>query len=130
MELLDTSVVITMLRDDQRLREHLLAYRPKQLAISAVTRMELEVGLLLGEHKAQNRRRLDFVLANLKTVPFDDAAAQSAAKLLAAHEVRHERAPVFDAMIAAHANALGVPVAYCDGDFDRLAVRKLAWLVR
>ena len=50
-----------------------------------------------------------------------------AGRLLAAHDLKGDRAQVFDALIATHANSLKLPVAYVDGDFNRFAIKKLSW---
>lgn len=128
--LLDTSVLIELERETEATALRLRDFRPRDVAMSAITLAELEVGVLLGKYRKRNRAALDALTKRFKVIAFNDLAAREAAKLIAKQDLKGNRAGMFDSLIAAHANALGVPVAYCDGDFDRFAVRKLAWLVR
>jgi predicted nucleic acid-binding protein len=72
------------------------------LALSVVSRVELEAGVYTDRAKAEvRRRRLDIMLQSIAVLPFDDAAAVAYGKILAA--AGFSRRKTFDRMIAAQA---------------------------
>ena len=105
----------------------LQAYKPREVAMSAMALVELEVGVVLGNYRKKNRASLDWLIDKFQVVPFDARAAKCAAITFAKHELKRDRPGSFDALIAAHAASLKLPVAYCDGDFNRFAGRKMLW---
>lgn len=125
--LLDTSVLIEIERNNTAMAGRLLAYKKREIGMSALCLTELEVGVLLGRFHKRNRANLDALVKQIKVLPFDATAAKAASRLLAAHDLKGDRAQVFDALIAAHANSLKLPVACVDGDFNRFAIKKLSW---
>ena len=60
-------------------------------------------------------------------MPFDARAAKTAAITFARHKLKNDMAGTFDALIAAHAASLKLPLAYADGDFNRFPGRKMLW---
>ena len=105
----------------------LQAYKPREVAMSAMALVELEVGVVLGNYRKKNRASLDWLIDKFQVVPFDARAAKCAAITFAKHQLKRDRPGSFDALIAAHAASLKLPVAYCDGDFNRFAGRKMLW---
>ena len=73
--LLDTSIAIVIRDADPRYRARIDALGA-DVAISVITRIELEGGVQREPGQASRRRaRLDLFLANVAVLPFDDAAA-------------------------------------------------------
>lgn len=105
--LLDTNTVSYALRGYGQVSERLLAHRPSEIGVSAITVAELR----FGAHKRGSRklhRLLDAFLAPVVEVPFDSLAADRYGKIAAELQSRGERIEMADAMIAAHALELGV----------------------
>ncbi len=105
--LLDTNTVSYALRGHGRVAERLLAYRPSEIGVSAITVAELR----FGAHKRGSRKLhglIDTFLAPVVEVPFDSAAADRYGQIGAKLQKRGEGIEMADAMIAAHALELGV----------------------
>jgi tRNA(fMet)-specific endonuclease VapC len=81
MILLDTNVIIHYLKGDTRIAAELQQAPPGELAISSISRYELEFGLLRAGGGKRRGRVLDEFFAGLQQIPFDTAAAVSAAKI-------------------------------------------------
>ena len=126
--LLDTSVVIRHLRDDPTILDRLLFFKQREVSISSIVLMEVMATLHHGDGRVTNRAQVRAAAAKFPVVDFDSKAAACAAALFAKHDIRGDRAPVFDGLIAAHAQSLGVPIAYVDGDFNRFKIKKQLWL--
>ena len=125
--MLDSSVLIEIEHHNANIIARLEAYKPREVAMSAMALVELEVGVALGNYRKKNRASLDWLIDKFQVVPFDARAAKCAAITFAKHELKRDRPGSFDALIAAHAASLKLPVAYCDGDFNRFAGRKMLW---
>ena len=125
--LLDTSVLIEIEHENPLMLGRLAPYKPREVCMSSISLIELEVGVERGTQRKKNRAAVDSLIERFKIIPFDAAAALKAAKTFARHDLKGDRTGTFDAMIAAHAAALALPVAYCDGDFNRFSGRKLFW---
>ena len=105
--LLDTDTVSYALRGYGRVSERILAHRPSEIGVSAITVAELR----FGAHKRGSRklhRLIDAFLAPVVEAPFDSPAAARYGKIAAELQGRGERIEMADAMIAAHALELGV----------------------
>ena len=127
--MLDTSVLIAIEHGSRNMLERIEAYKPREVCMSAICLIELEVGVAKGAQRTKTRGSVDWLVNKFAVVPFDALAARKAAKDIARHDLKGDRAGTFDALIAAHAAALALalPVAYCDGDFNRFVGRKLFW---
>ena len=105
--MLDTDTVSWALRGQGNVAVRLLAYRPSQLCISAITLAELRFGA-----DAKGSRRLhgliDTFIATVSVVPVDATAADRFGRVATALSKRGEPIGTFDTLIAAHALALGV----------------------
>ncbi len=125
--MLDSSVLIEIEHRNATIIARLEAYKPREVAMSAIALIELEVGVVLGNYRKKNRASLDWLIDKFQVIPFDARAAKCAAITFGKHELKRDRPGSFDALIAAHAASLKLPVAYCDGDFNRFAGRKVLW---
>lgn len=102
--LLDTCLISDFARGVPPVVARLVATPPSATAISAITVMEVEFGLLLRPGVARRLRRvLDALFASTTVVPFDREDAAEAARLRA--ELRRKGRPVgaYDLLIAATA---------------------------
>jgi predicted nucleic acid-binding protein len=117
--LLDTSVFIA--REDGRPLDDL----PERVAVSVLTIGELELGALAADDPAVRARRGEtLALAReLEPVPLSESAAGVWARLVADCRAAgiHRAVKLTDALIAATAIDLGLPVVTQDGDYDRMA---------
>ncbi len=107
--LLDTNTVSFAIRGFGQVGDRLLAYRPSEIGVSAITVAELR----FGAHKRGSRklhRLIDTFLASVVEVPFDSRAADRYGKIAAELQNRGQTIEMADAMIAAHALELGVAV--------------------
>jgi predicted nucleic acid-binding protein len=113
--LLDTSVFIAS-ESDRSINEALL---PDEAAISVVTVAELQVGVLSARDVDTRAKRLATLnaVADVETLPIDDAVAAAWARLRVHLAESERRLNVNDLWIAATALANGLPVVTQDDDF-------------
>ncbi|MDP2787307.1 MAG: type II toxin-antitoxin system VapC family toxin [Pseudomonadota bacterium] len=125
--LLDTSVCIEYTAENRAIMAKVHQHTPKELGISAITLLELERGIFMAApaFKKSNREFLERFLKQVKVFPFDKKAALHAAPLFAKWERQGCRPGEMDGLIACHSNGLGLKLAYCDGDFQRLKLPRL-----
>lgn len=121
--LLDTCTVSDFVKGLPGVLERIKQTRPDWLAISSVTRMEIEYGLALNPERARKYIPLltDF-FAVVPTLDFGVADAEAAASLRAA--LRQQGRPVgaYDVLIAGMALTRGLTVVTSNtGEFDRIA---------
>jgi tRNA(fMet)-specific endonuclease VapC len=88
MFLLDTNTLIHFFKGRGKVAERLFAVPPSDVAISAVTLYEIEVGIAKSEQPARRRRQFDAFLAVVLVLPFDRSAARAAATVRAELERR------------------------------------------
>lgn len=105
--MLDTDTVSYALRGAGRVSERLLEHRPSQLCISSISFAELRFGAELRQSQ-RLERLIDAFAATMDVSPFDSKAADQFGTVAAA--LRRRGAPIghMDALIAAHALALGL----------------------
>lgn len=125
--MLDTSVLIGYLNDQPDVVTRLVAYKSREVCFSSIVLLEALVSVHLGQQRRANRANVAAAGHKYAVAPFDGRAATCAAALFAKHDIKGDRAPVFDGLIAAHAQSLDVPIAYIDGDFNRFAIKKQLW---
>lgn len=82
--LLDTCVISDFIKGDQNVMSRLKATSPKQIAISSVTKMEIEYGLSLNPSRAKQLRPiLDALLNNIQQLPYNENDAIASANIRA-----------------------------------------------
>ena len=117
--LLDTSVFIA------REVDRPLGALPERVAVSVVTLGELELGLLAARDDETAARRGDTLslARSMDPVPITESVMAAWARLVADCRAAgiHRSVRQSDALIAATAIDLGLPVVTQDDDFDRLA---------
>lgn len=105
MFLLDTNTVIYFFKGKGRVRERLSATRPADVAMSAVSLYEIEVGIAKSAQPGKRRKQLDTFLAVVAVCPFDRSVARTAAEVRADVENRGIPIGALDNLIAGTALA-------------------------
>jgi len=114
--ILDTSVFVA------REQKRPLAALPAEGRVSVVTVAELRIGVLVASEpsvRAQRMRTLTEMEA-LEALPVNDEVAREFAEIVAEARRQRRRPKILDALIAATARALDVPVYTQDADFDEI----------
>lgn len=127
LHLLDTTVAIAM-RDADPLHRPRIERLGPDLAISVVTRVELEGGVYrIPERAAARRIRLDTFLSGLSVLPFEASAADRYRDIVASRGF--SRRKILDRMIAAQALVHGATLVTLNAaDFaDIPDLTLLAW---
>ena len=109
--LLDTCTVSDFVRGDAGVLATMKSTPPDEIAVSMVTRMEIDYGLLLNPQRARKLAPvLNAFLSSITTLPFDEADAKAAASLRAA--LRQTGRPIgpYDCQIAGCGLARGLVV--------------------
>lgn len=102
--LLDTNICIFLGRRTHPLLEYEVSSRDRRdFAISAITIGELAYGRATGA----SNRSIDFVVSNLRVIPFDEGAAHAFGDVRADLEHRGIVIGPYDLQIAAHALSVG-----------------------
>ena len=86
-------------------------FAPGECAISSVAVYELLTSVAKSQHTQGERSKVEFLLAFLRVVVFDEAAAHTAAQLRADMESIGKPCGPYDYLIAGHALALNLPLA-------------------
>jgi len=107
MFLLDTNTLVYFFKGQGRVAERLLATPPGEVAISAVSVYEIEVGTAKSAQQGKRRIQFDTFLAVVSVLPFDRPSARAAATLRAELERRGRPIGPLDNLIAGTALAHG-----------------------
>lgn len=127
MFLLDTNTVIYFFKGKGRVRERLSATRPADVAMSAVSLYEIEVGIAKSTHPAKRRKQLDMFLGVVTVLPFDRAVVRTAAEVRADIEKRGIPIGPLDNLIAGIALAhRATLVTHNTREFSRLPDLRIA----
>lgn len=103
--MLDTSVLIGYLNDQPDVVTRLVAYKSREVCFSSIVLLEALTSVHLGQQRRANRANVAAAGHKYAVAPFDGRAATCAAALFAKHDIKGDRAPVFDGLIAAHAQS-------------------------
>lgn len=106
--LLDTNIVIYVMKHRPALVRERFIRHQGQLAISAITLMELVYGAEKSAQTERNLREIEGFAARLDVLAYDEAAANHSGQIRA--ELARAGTPIgpYDQMIAGHARALGL----------------------
>jgi tRNA(fMet)-specific endonuclease VapC len=121
--LFDTCTVSDFVKGQPNVLARVKATLPTLIAVSAITRMEVDCGLAL---KAERARKLTPVLdaffSSIATLPFDEADAQAAAAIRAALATTGQPIGAYDVLIAGTGMARGLVVVTSNvGEFKRVS---------
>ncbi len=117
--LLDTSAVSDYLRGLEPVVQRIQKARPSDLAISAVTVMELRYGATRRQ-SPKLTASVEAFLNGITVLPFDAEAAGRAGVLRAAMEAKGHGIALADCQIAATALTFGLTLISNDGDLKRV----------
>jgi tRNA(fMet)-specific endonuclease VapC len=119
--LLDTCTVSDFVKGQPKVLARDKATSPTLIAVSALTRTEVDYGLALNAERARKLNpMLDAFFSTIATLPFDEADAQAAAAIRAALKTKGQPIGAYDALIAGTALARGLVVVTSNvGEFKR-----------
>ncbi|MDR3068473.1 MAG: type II toxin-antitoxin system VapC family toxin [Cellulomonas sp.] len=119
--LLDTCIVIDLLRRPERLDRQRFVAADDRVAVSSVTVMELEYGTERSADPSRSRSEVTALLARVQILPFDQAAAEHAGRVRAALAARGQPIGPFDSLLAGHARSAGLTlVTHSTSEFARV----------
>ncbi len=120
--LLDTCTVSDFVKGQAKVLARIKATPPNLVAVSALTRMEVDYGLALNAERARKLAPLlDAFFATIATLPFDVADAQATAAIRAALKTSGQPIGAYDALIAGTGLARGLVVVTSNvGEFKRV----------
>jgi tRNA(fMet)-specific endonuclease VapC len=120
--LLDTCTVSDFVKGQPCVLARVKATPPQLIAISTVTRMEIEFGLQLNPERAWKLTPvMDAFLSSISTLPFEDADAKAAGAIRAALQKQGQPIGAYDVLIAGCALARGMVVVTSNlGEFERV----------
>ena len=121
--LLDTCTVSDFVKGQPNVLARVKATLPNLIAVSALTRMEVDYGLALNAARAKTLTPLlDVFFSSIATIPFDEADAQAAAAIRAALKIQGQPIGAYDVLIAGTGLARGLVVVTSNvGEFKRVS---------
>ncbi len=120
--LFDTCTVSDFVKGQPNVLARIKAISPALIAVSALTRMEVEYGLALNADRARKLAPvLQAFFSTISTLPFEVADALAAAAVRAALKTKGQPIAAYDVLIAGTALARGVVVVTSKvGEFQRI----------
>lgn len=120
--LLDTCTVSDFVKGQPGVLARIKGMSPNLLAVSTLTRMEVDYGLGLNAARAQKLSPLlDAFFSAIATIPFDEADARAAAAIRAALKIKGHPIGPYDVLIAGTGLAKGLTVVTANVDeFQRV----------
>lgn len=120
--LLDTCTVSDFVRGQPGVMARIKATPPNLIAVSALTRMEVDHGLALDAERARKLAPvLDAFFSAIATLSFDEVDARAAAAIRAAFKAKGQSIGAYDVLIAATGLARGLAVVTSNvGEFRRV----------
>lgn len=121
--LLDTCAVSDFVKGQPKILARVKATPPHLIAVSTLTRMEVDYGLALNAGRAEKLApMLDAFFAAIVTLPFDEADAKAAAAIRAALKTQGKPIGAYDVLIAGTGLARGLVVVTSNaGEFKRVS---------
>lgn len=123
MYLLDTCTLSDFVKGQAGVLARVKATAPQQIAVSSITRMEVDYGLALNAARARTLAPLlDAFFSSITTLPFEEQDARATASIRAALRIRDQPVGAYDALIAGTALARGLVVVTSNlGEFARIS---------
>jgi tRNA(fMet)-specific endonuclease VapC len=106
--LLDTNILITLLRDRGDAARRRLVEATGRVGVSTISEMELEYGIERSASPARNRQAVDELLSLVEVLDLDSLAAMHAGRIRAVLAARGTPIGPYDALLAGHARSLGL----------------------
>ncbi len=129
--LLDTNTCIALMKGREKAALKMQQFRPAECTLSTVTSYELLTGVLKCQDPAREREKVLRLMAVVRVLAFDEAAAAKAAEVRAYLESIGKVCGPYDMLLAGHALSQGLSVATSNvGEFSRIpGLRFEDWLV-
>ncbi len=118
--MLDTNVLIEILRRPSAALRSRVAAEGGRLAVSTVTASELHHGAERSSAPAEARAAVEAALALVEVLPYDEPAATHTGEIRAVLARAGTPIGAYDVMIAGHARSAALTVVTHDGDFTRV----------
>jgi tRNA(fMet)-specific endonuclease VapC len=120
--LLDTCTVSDFVKGQPGVLARIKATSPQLIAISTVTRFEIEFGMHLNPDRARKLAPvMDAFLSSITILPFEDADAKATGAIRAALQKQGQPIGAYDVLIAGCALARGMVVVTSNlGEFQRI----------
>ena len=121
--LLDTCTVSDFVKGHPNVLARVKATPPNLIAVSVLTRMEVDYGLALNAARARKLApMLDAFFSTIAPLPFDEADAKAAAAIRAALKIMGQPIGAYDVLIAGAGLARGLVVVTSNvGEFKRVS---------
>jgi tRNA(fMet)-specific endonuclease VapC len=121
--LLDTCTVSDFVKGHPNVLARVKATPPNLIAVSVLTRMEVDYGLALNAERARKLApMLDAFFSTIATLPFDETDAKAAAAIRAALKIMGQPIGAYDVLIAGAGLARGLVVVTSNaGEFKRVS---------
>jgi tRNA(fMet)-specific endonuclease VapC len=121
--LLDTCTVSDFVKGQPNVLARIKATAPNLIAVSALTRMEVDYGLALNADRARKLAPvLDAFFSTIVTLSFDEVDAKAAAAIRAALKTLGQPIGAYDVLIAGMGLARGLVVVTSNvGEFKRVS---------
>ena len=121
--LLDTCAVSDFVKGQPKVLARVKATSPNLIAVSALTRMEVDYGLALNAERVKKLAPiLEAFFSTIATLPFDEADAQAAAAIRAALKTQGQPIGAYDVLIAGTGLARGLVVVTSNvSEFKRVS---------
>lgn len=124
MILLDTSILIEILKDQDKALFVIEKLSEDDLAVSSVTIAEVELGFNFLSSRGNNEKRKRFLeflkTSQIRVIPVDIEVARAYARLQAQLMKKGKPLSRFDALIAATSQATNTTLITLDADFNRV----------
>jgi len=120
--LLDTCTVSDFVKGQPNVLARVKAIPPNLIAVSALTRMEVQYGLALNAERAKKLTPvLHAFFSAISTLPFEEADALAAAAIRAALKTKGQPIGAYDVLVAGTGLARGLVVVTSNvGEFRRI----------
>jgi tRNA(fMet)-specific endonuclease VapC len=121
--LLDTCTISDFVKGQPNVLARVKATSPNLIAVSALTRMEVDYGLALNAERARKLAPiLEAFLSTIATLAFDEADAQAAVAIRAALKIQGQPIGAYEVLIAGTGLARGLVVVTSNvGEFKRVS---------
>jgi tRNA(fMet)-specific endonuclease VapC len=120
--LLDTCTISDFVKGQASVMARIKSIPPNLIAVSSVSRMEVDYGLALNAERARKLAPvLDAFFSAIATLAFDEVDAHAAAGIRAALKIRGQPIGAYDLLIAGTGLARGLVVVTANvGEFHRV----------
>ncbi len=120
--LLDTNTCIAVMRNHPQVTRRMSGVLPEELAISSITSYGLFTGIEKCSAPAQERTKVQLLLATVHELSFDSTSAAHAANIRAILERQGQMIGPYDVLLAGHAKSLGLILVTANTrEFNRVA---------